>query len=59
MIGNHASDMRKVTPRKPLITTPTALKINYRFLDFSDSKAIMVNNADWLLDLNFVEFMRE
>jgi tyrosyl-tRNA synthetase len=30
-----------------------------RFIDFSDGKAIMVNNADWLLDLNYVELLRD
>ena len=30
-----------------------------RFIDFSDDKALMVNNADWLLDLNYLEFMRD
>ncbi len=30
-----------------------------RIIDFSDGKAIMVNNADWLLDLNYVEFLRD
>ncbi len=30
-----------------------------RFIDFSEGKALMVNNADWLLDLNYVEFIRE
>ena len=30
-----------------------------RVIDFSDSKAIMVNNADWLLDLNYIEFLRD
>ncbi|MBQ7800647.1 MAG: tyrosine--tRNA ligase [Oscillospiraceae bacterium] len=30
-----------------------------KFIDFSDGKAIMVNNADWLLDLNYVELLRE
>jgi tyrosyl-tRNA synthetase len=30
-----------------------------RFIDFSDNKALMVNNADWLLDLNYVEVLRE
>jgi tyrosyl-tRNA synthetase len=30
-----------------------------RFIDFSDNKAIMTNNADWLLKLNYVEFIRE
>ncbi len=35
------------------------IKQMQRFIDFSDGKAIAVNNADWLLDLNYVEFLRE
>jgi len=34
-------------------------KVFKKFLDFSDDKAIMANNADWLLPLNFLDFMRE
>ncbi|WP_326910790.1 tyrosine--tRNA ligase [Sedimentibacter sp. MB31-C6] len=34
-------------------------KVFEKFLDFSDDKAIMDNNAEWLLPLNFLEFMRE
>ena len=30
-----------------------------KFIDFSDGKAIIVNNADWLLNLNYIEFLRE
>ena len=30
-----------------------------RFIDFCEGKALMVNNADWLLDLNYVELLRE
>ncbi|MCL2249689.1 MAG: tyrosine--tRNA ligase [Oscillospiraceae bacterium] len=30
-----------------------------KFIDFSDGKAMMVNNADWLMDLNYMEFLRE
>ena len=30
-----------------------------RFIDFCDGKALMVNNADWLLNLNYVELLRE
>ena len=30
-----------------------------RFIDFSDDKALLVNNADWLLDLNYVDLLRE
>ena len=31
-------------------------KADVKFIDFSDGKAIMVNNADWLLNLNYIEF---
>ncbi len=34
-------------------------KVFEKFLDFSDGKALMENNADWLLPLNFLDFMRE
>lgn len=34
-------------------------KVFQKFLDFSDNKAIMANNADWLLPLNFLDFMRD
>ena len=30
-----------------------------RFIDFSEGKALMVNNADWLLDLNYIDLLRE
>ena len=30
-----------------------------RFIDFSEGKAMMVNNAEWLMDLNYIEFLRE
>ena len=30
-----------------------------RLVDFSDGKAIMVNNADWLMNLNYIQFLRE
>ena len=30
-----------------------------RFIDFSEGKALMVNNADWLLDLNYLQVLRE
>lgn len=47
--------------------TPEAIKHNSdcfkkqmeRFIEFGDDKAIMVNNADWLLDLNYIEMLRE
>ena len=30
-----------------------------KFIEFGENKAIMVNNADWLLDLNYIEVLRE
>lgn len=30
-----------------------------RFIDFSEGQAIMVNNADWLLELNYIELLRD
>ena len=30
-----------------------------RFIDFSEGKAILVNNADWLMDLNYIEVLRD
>lgn len=62
MIGDPSgkADMRKVMTKETIDYNANRFKDQLsRFLDFSDSKAIMVNNADWLLDLNFVEFMRE
>lgn len=38
---------------------PLASTSNSKILDFSDGKATMLNNKDWLLDLNFVEFLRD
>ncbi len=30
-----------------------------KFIDFSDNKAIMINNADWILKLNYIDFLRK
>ena len=30
-----------------------------KFIDFSEGKALMVNNADWLMNLNYIELLRE
>ncbi|MCK9444275.1 MAG: tyrosine--tRNA ligase [Tissierellaceae bacterium] len=62
MIGDPSgkSDMRKIMTRKIIDHNAEKFKIQFsKFLDFSDGKAIMDNNANWLLDLNFVNFMRE
>ena len=62
MIGDPSgkSDMRKVLTREMIDHNAECFKEQFkRFLDFNDDRAIMVNNADWLMDLNFVNFMRE
>lgn len=54
------SDMRKMMTRETIDHNVAKFKEQLsRFIDFSDGKALMVNNADWLLELKFVEFMRE
>ncbi len=62
MIGDPSgrSDMRKMLTREDIQHNADCFKKQMeRFIDFSDGKAIMVNNADWLLDLNYVEVLRE
>lgn len=62
MIGDPSgkSDMRKMLT-KELIDHNIACfqKQMSRLIDFSDGKAIMANNGDWLLDLNYIEFLRD
>lgn len=62
MIGDPSgrSDMRQMmTPETIQHNCECFKKQMSRFIDFSDGKALMVNNADWLLDLNYVEVLRE
>ena len=62
MIGDPSgkSDMRKLLTKEEIEHNSAMFKEQLsKFLDFSDDKALMVNNADWLLDLNFLDFMRE
>ena len=62
MIGDPSgrTDMRKMLTREDIEHNAACFKRQMeRFIDFSDDKAIMVNNADWLLDLNYVELLRE
>lgn len=62
MIGDPSgkSDMRKMLTREEIDHNIECFKKQMsRLIDFSDGKAIMVNNADWLLDLNYIEFIRE
>ena len=62
MIGDPSgrTDMRQMmTPETIQHNCGCFKKQMSRFIDFSDGKALMVNNADWLLDLNYVELLRE
>ena len=62
MIGDPygRTDMRKMLTREDIDHNAECFRRQMeRFIDFSDGKAIMVNNADWLLDLNYVELLRE
>ena len=62
MIGDPSgrSDMRKMLTKEDIEHNCECFKKQMsRFIDFSDGKAIMVNNADWLLDLNYVDVLRE
>ena len=62
MIGDPSgrTDMRQVLTKETIEHNCECFKKQMsRFIDFSDGKAIMVNNADWLLDLNYVELLRE
>ena len=62
MIGypSGRTDMRKMmTPETIQHNIDCFKKQMERFIDFSDGKALMVNNADWLMNLNYVEMLRE
>ena len=54
------TDMRKMLTREDIAHNIECFKKQMsNFIDFSDDKAIMVNNADWLLNLNYVDFLRD
>ena len=62
MVGDPSgrTDMRQMmTPETIAYNGECFKKQMSKFIDFSDGKAIMVNNADWLMKLNYVEFLRE
>ena len=62
MIGDPTgrTDMRQMmTPETIQHNVDCFKKQMSRFIDFSDGKAMLVNNADWLLDLNYIEILRE
>ncbi len=62
MIGDPSgkSDMRKMLTKETIEHNVECFKKQMsRFIDFSDGKAMVVNNADWLLDLNYIDVLRE
>ena len=62
MVGDPSgrTDMRQMmTPETIQHNVDCFKKQMSRFIDFSEGKALMVNNADWLMDLNYVEVLRE
>ena len=62
MIGDPSgrTDMRQMMTKETIAHNCECFKKQMsRFIDFGEDKAIMVNNADWLLDLNYIEVLRE
>ena len=62
MIGDPSgrSDMRTMMTKETIQHNVDCFKKQMsRFIDFGDGKALMVNNADWLLNLNYVELLRD
>ena len=62
MIGDPSgrTDMRKMLTKDDIAHNAACFKKQMeKFIDFSEGKALMLNNADWLLDLNYVELLRE
>ncbi len=62
MIGDPSgrTDMRKMLTREDIDHNAACFKRQMeRFIDFGEGKAVMLNNADWLLSLNYVELLRE
>lgn len=62
MVGDPTgkSDMRKMMTKEIIASNAESFKAQLsKFINFTEDKAIMINNADWLLDLNYVEFIRD
>lgn len=62
MIGDPSgkSDMRKMLTKETITHNIECFKEQMaKFIDISEGKALFINNADWLLNLNYVEFLRE
>ena len=62
MVGDPSgrTDMRQMLTQEQIQANADKFKVQMsKFIDFSDGKALMVNNADWLLNLNYIELLRE
>ena len=62
MIGDPSgrTDMRKMLTKDDIAHNAACFKKQMeKFIDFSEGKALMLNNADWLLNLNYIELLRE
>ncbi len=62
MVGDPSgkADLRKMLSKEDIERNANAFKVQIsRFLDFGEGKARMINNADWLLPLNYIEFLRD
>lgn len=62
MIGDPTgrADMRQMMSKETIANNIARFKEQMsRFVDFSDGKALMINNADWLYNLNYIDFLRE
>ncbi|MBO5154068.1 MAG: tyrosine--tRNA ligase [Eubacterium sp.] len=62
MIGDPSgrTDMRQMMTTETIAHNVECFKKQMsRFIDFSDGKALLVNNADWLMDLNYIDVLRE
>ena len=62
MIGDPSgrTDMRSMMTKETIQHNADCFKVQMaKFIDFSDGKALMVNNADWLRNLNYIEFIRD
>ncbi len=62
MIGDPSgkSDMRKMMTKETIAHNVECFKKQMsKFIDFSEGKALLVNNADWILDMNYIDVLRE
>ena len=62
MVGDPSgrTDMRNMLTHEKMAHNIECIKKQMqKFIDFSDNKAVLVNNADWLLNLNYVDFLRD